>query len=106
MEKEQTLILTGATQNPYTFTVYPWNTPLINFGGVYAVLRYSKTGYSIIYIGRTGELKSHLLCHPLKNAFDQAGKTHIGVHIESVIVDRYKKQMDLIVNFSPSLNMK
>jgi len=105
MEKEQTLILSGSTQNAYTFTVYPWNAPLVSFGAVYLVLRRVKTGYSIIYIGRSGALHPDLLHHPLTSAFDHAGKTHIGVHIESTIAERYKKQMDLVVSFAPLLNM-
>jgi len=105
MEKEQTLILSGTTQNTYTFTVYPCNTPLVSFGAVYLVLRRIKSGYSIIYIGRSGALYSDLLHHPLTPAFEQAGKTHIGVHIEASIATRYKKQMDLVVGLTPLLNM-
>jgi len=106
MEDQQTLTLTGATRNLYTFTVYPWNTPLISFGAVYLVLCRGEAGYSIIYIGRSGELSSDILQHPLMPAFNQAGTTHIGVHIEPLIAHRYAKQMDLIVNFAPLLNMK
>jgi len=105
MEKEQTLILSGTTQNTYTFTIYPWNASLVSFGAVYLVLRRIETGYFIIYIGRSGALYSDLLHHPLNPAFEQAGITHIGVHIESTIAERYKKQMDLVVKFAPSLNM-
>ena len=105
MEKEQTLILSGTSQNTYTFTVYPWDAYLVSFGAVYLVLRRVKTGYFIIYIGRSGALYPDLLHHPLAHEFDEAGKTHIGVHIESTIAERYKKQMDLVMSFSPLLNM-
>ncbi len=105
MEKERTLILSGISQNAYTFTVYPCNASLVSFGAVYLVLRRVKSGYFIIYIGRSGALYSDLLHHPLIPAFELAGKTHIGIHIESTIVKRYKKQMDLVMRFAPLLNM-
>lgn len=106
MEKGKTIVLSGATQNPYIFTIYPWGTPLISYGAIYAVLRRNRVGYSVIYFGRTGELSPHLCSHPLLSAFERAGKTHIGVHIEPVISKRYAKQMDLIVNFAPELNIR
>ncbi|PCJ85514.1 MAG: hypothetical protein COA54_10915 [Thiotrichaceae bacterium] len=105
MENEQTLILSGTSQNAYTFTIYPFNATLVSFGAVYLVLRLDKTGYFIIYIGRSSALYQDLRHHPLMPEFDQAGKTHIGVHIEATITERYKKQMDLVVRFAPLLNM-
>ena len=104
MEKEQTLILSGTTRNLYTFTVYPCHASLVSFGVVYLVLRLEKTGYFIIYIGRSGNLHHDWQHHPLMPEFNRAGKTHIGVHIEPTIVQRYKKQMDLVVEYAPLLN--
>ncbi len=104
MENEHTFVLSGAAKNPYTFTVYPWNTPLVSFGGVYLVLRRDEQRYSIIYIGCSGELGSDLLYHPLIVAFDKAKTTHVAVHIESVMAARYRKQLDLVAHFLPLLN--
>ncbi|VAW55545.1 hypothetical protein MNBD_GAMMA05-2116 [hydrothermal vent metagenome] len=100
----KTIVFSGATKNPYLFTVYPWDASLVTYGAVYVVLRRDRFGYSIIYIGRTGELSPHLSRHPLLKAFIAAGRTHVGVHLEPVISKRYAKQMDLVTNFSPDLN--
>lgn len=104
MDVGKTIVLSGVTKNNYLFTVYPWETTLVSYGAVYAVLRRDRIGYTVIYVGRTGELRQHLLDHPMLQDFRQAGCTHIGVHIESVIARRYANQMDLVANFKPELN--
>ncbi len=98
------IVFSGATKTPYLFTIYPWGTSLVSYGAVYVVLRRNGFGYSVIYVGRTGELSPHLSSHPMLRAFNQAGRTHVGIHIEPVISKRYAKQMDLVVNFEPELN--
>ncbi|HHJ35270.1 MAG TPA: hypothetical protein ENJ87_05860 [Gammaproteobacteria bacterium] len=104
MMDEKTMVFSGATKNPYLFTIYPWDSSLVSYGAVYVVLRRNRFGYSILYVGRTGELRPHLANHPLSRAFSEAGRTHVGVHIEPVISRRYAKQMDLVMNFAPDLN--
>ena len=104
MDKEKTILLNGASDRSYVFTVYPWQTLLVCSGVVYVVLRRSQIGYSVIYIGNTAMLTGHITNHPLLAAFDKAGKTHIGIHIEPSSIMREIKKKDLIVNFMPSLN--
>lgn len=106
MDKGKTIFLSGATGNSYVFTVYSWGSPLVSFGAVYSVLRRGKHGYSVIYIGSSENLSLHLKTHPSLMAFTEEGMTHIGVHIEPVISLRHKKEMDLIANFSPVLNLE
>lgn len=101
---EKTMVFTGATKNPYLFTVYPWGQPLVSYGAVYVVLKRDRFGYTILYVGRTSELSPHLSSHPLLHAFIEAGRTHVGIHLEPVIAKRYAKQMDLMTNFTPELN--
>ena len=105
MDKEKTILLNGASNRSYLFTVYPWHTPLICSSLVYVVLRRDRFGYSVLYIGSTGMLTDHMTKHPLLHEFDKAHKTHIGIHIEPSSSERQLKQKDLIVNFMPTLNM-
>jgi len=105
MDKVQTILLNGASDRSYLFTVYPWQTQLVCSSLVYVVLRRNRFGYSVLYIGSTGMLSDHMLNHPLLHEFDKAGKTHIGIHIEPSSLMRQLKQKDLIVNFMPTLNM-
>ncbi len=49
-------------------------------------------------------LYGHMTEHGLLASFDEAGKTHIGVHIEPSTSIRQVKQKDLIMNFLPKLN--
>ena len=105
MDKEKTILLNGSGSRSYIFTVYPWQTQLVCSSLVYVVLRQDKFGYSVLYIGSTGMLSGHMLNHPLLHKFNQAGKTHIGIHIEPSSFMRQIKQKDLIINFMPTLNM-
>jgi len=49
-------------------------------------------------------LNGHMTEHALLKAFDEAEKTHIGVHIEPSTLMRQIKQKDLIMKFLPRLN--
>jgi len=104
MDKEKTILLNGASDRSYVFTVHPWQTLLVCSSVVYVVLRRDRIGYSIIYVGSTGMLSGQLSDHPLLTEFDDADKTHIGIHIEPSSLMRDVKQKDLIANFKPSLN--
>ena len=94
----------GESGNTYIFNVYPWDTKLVCSGVVYIVMRRNKFGYTIIYADCTGMFNGHILHHPLLKKFNDAGKTHIGVHIEPSMLVRYAKKKDLIENFAPVLN--
>jgi len=104
MDKDKTIILNGASGHSYIFEIYPWKTLLVCSGIVYVVLRRDRFGYSVLYIGSTRMLSGHMDNHPLLMKFDDAGKTHIGIHIEPSTLMRQAKQKDLIVNFTPVLN--
>ena len=104
MDKERTLLLNGVSDRSYIFTVYPWQTLLVCSSVVYVVLRRDRFGYSVIYIGSTGMLSGQMSDHPLLAELDEAGKTHIGIHIEPSSFMRSVKQKDLIANFIPTLN--
>jgi len=104
MDKDKTILLNGASDHSYIFTIYPWQTLLVCSSVVYVVLRRDRFGYSVLYVGSTGMLSGHIENHPLLMKFNDAGKTHIGIHIEPSTLMRQVKQKDLIVNFSPVLN--
>jgi len=104
MEKDKTLLLNGSSERSYVFNVYTWDTLLVCSSVVYVVLRQDRFGYTVIYIGSTGMLNGHMTEHALMESFDEAGKTHIGVHIEPSTARRQVKQKDLIMNFLPKLN--
>ncbi len=104
MGRKKTILLKGVSKRTYTFNIYPWDSQLVCSGMVYAVLRRDRFGYSVIYVGITSMLHSHISEHPLLMAFDEAEKTHIGVHAEPSVLIRQLKQRDLVENFSPGLN--
>jgi len=106
MEKEKTILLKGLSGCSYVFHVYPWQTLLVCSSVVYVVLRRDRFGYSVLYVGSTGILNGQMSEHFLLAEFEEAGKTHIGIHIEPSVLQRQVKQQDLIKNFSPVLNMK
>ncbi|PCJ85513.1 MAG: hypothetical protein COA54_10910 [Thiotrichaceae bacterium] len=104
MDKEKTILLNGASDRSYIFTIYPWQTLLVCSSVIYVVLRQDRFGYSVIYIGSTGMLSGHISDHPLLIEFNEADKTHIGIHIEPSSLMREVKQKDLVMNFMPTLN--
>ena len=105
MKKENTILLKGSSNRSYVFIVYPWQTRLVCSGVVYVVLRRDQLGYSVLYVGNVGLMKGHTTKHPLLDEFDGAGRTHIGIHIETSVWMRRMKEKDLVINFSPALNM-
>ena len=104
MEIGKKIALKGESGNAYGFNVYPWKTRLVCSGVVYVVIRQNKIGYSILYVGCTGMFSGHISHHPLLAEFNEAGKTHVGIHIEPSVLMRHVKHRDLIKNFSPPLN--
>ena len=106
MEEEKTLLLKGASKRSYVFNIYPWQAAVVCSGLVYTALRRDRFGYSVLYIGSASILNEPITGHPLLEAFDTAGWTHIGVHIEPSVLMRQVKEKDLVLNFSPVLNMK
>ena len=104
MVKETTVTLKGASGRSYDFDVYPWNTSFKDVGAVYVILKKNGTNFSVIYIGQTGDLSERFDNHHKRLCFDRNGKTHIGIHLESVETRRLDIETDLVRNYSPACN--
>jgi len=105
MDNCKTITLKGLTRYVYLFNVFPWESELPPVSAVYSILRRDKHGYSVIYIGNTGKLDTHLSEHALLAKFEAEGKTHIGIHVEPVMSKRHSKKMDLVSSYTPALNL-
>lgn len=106
MENEKTILLKGSSNRSYVFIIYPWQTRLVCSGVVYVVLRRDQFGYSVLYVGNVELMIGHTTDLPLLDEFDIAGRTHIGIHIEPSVSMRQMKEKDLVIKFSPALNMR
>jgi predicted GIY-YIG superfamily endonuclease len=99
MPKETTVTLKGASGRSYDFDVYPWGTSFKAVGAVYTVLKGNGTNFTILYIGQTGDLPERFDNHHKRACFDRNGKTHIGIHLESVESGRLAIETDLVRNY-------
>ncbi len=104
MSKETTVILKGASGKTYNFDVFPWGTPFKPLGAIYTVLKKIPPNFHIHYVGETGDLSSRFDNHHKQSCFDQNGKTHIAVHLESSESVRLSKEADLVASYNPGCN--
>lgn len=100
MSKETTITLKGVSGSTYEFDVYPWGTSFKPVGAVYTVLKQPPSNFTILYIGQTGDLSTRFNDHHKQACFDQNGKTHIGIHLESTESRRLVIEADLLTNYS------
>lgn len=104
MAKETTVTLKGASGKSYDFDVFLWGTSFKPLGAIYTVLKKIHPNFHIQYVGQTGDLSSRFDNHHKQSCFDQNGKTHIGIHLESSESARLAKEADMVAHHTPMCN--
>jgi hypothetical protein len=109
--KTETIVLTGASGNKYTFYVHGLGTEFKAAGGVYAVLKAvsNQAGsltYYVIYIGQTGDLSERFDNHHKADCFRRNGANRISAFCEGTEKARLAAESDLIAKYDPPCNDK
>lgn len=104
MGEVTTILLKGISGRTYDFDVYPWGAPFEPLATMYTVLKWNQGDYSILYIGQTGDLSERFDDHHKQPCFDRNGKTHIGIHVESIDRKRLLIEADLLAGNSTACN--
>ncbi len=110
--------LLGRSGHNYPFQLYPWGQAFRGIGGIYAVMREKNPfvqavyplsndvgpGYSVQYLGQTGDLSQRPEHHHRQDDFQRVGATHIAVMTESSKLKRLAIESDLVSGMQPPLN--
>ena len=98
------ITLNGTLGRRFSFTAYPWGTPLVRAGGVYVVLNSDSALTPITYVGQTGDLSERFDAHHKALCFVRHGRTHIAVLLEGNETQRRLIESELIRSNNPPCN--
>lgn len=110
MEKIGILGLYGSSGKKYQFEIHPFGTELHEIPAVYAVTRRyaaedGENRHSVIYIGRTDNLKKTFTNHKRRSCFIENEANCLCILQDNDIGSRKKKVKDLTDRIKPKCNV-
>jgi len=115
---DTTITLTGRSGRSYSFHLYPWGQSFKAVGGLYAAIKQESSlaqalypssnaagpGYSVQYVGQTGDLSQRPEHHHREAAIRRAGVTHVAAIVQGNEQTRRQIEADLVGGLQPPLN--
>jgi hypothetical protein len=113
-----TIELTGRSGRSYSFHLYPWGQSFKAVGGLYVAIKQESSlaqalyptshavspGYSVQYVGQTGDLSRRPEHHHREASFRRVGVTHVAAIAQGDEQTRRQIEADLIGGLQPPLN--
>ncbi len=110
MPKLADVVFSGESGQEYDFKVFPFDTDLKEFAGVYMVtLRHqvsagTRLGHKVLYVGEADDLSQVLKEHDKQDCFKENEANCICIHHEEDGQERMKKAQDLLKGQNPTCN--
>ena len=96
--------LTGGSRRTYDFYLFHVDVTLGQGAGCYAFIEATKTGYSLVYIGETGDLSERFDSHHKGRCIKRHGATWKGVYRTASKAQAQRVEGDLLRRYSPPCN--